>query len=162
MGLYNVSNLNHFRPLAQQGVMTTASFTTKLMASGEVEESRWAEPSVLNHITQFYPVVPNTELIVTSQAIFATHIYPGSHVSESILEFMLLSHVIPEQEAERLVLKKVFKFFMDVVAFEDFSVVYKLQNNFKSNPHAEVVFGRNENKCIAAHNWINSQIQGKY
>ena len=52
--MINVSNLTDFRRLGPHGVQTAGRFTTRIMADGEVDESRWAEPSVLDHMTVFY------------------------------------------------------------------------------------------------------------
>ena len=68
IAMQNIVNCAHFQEYGRDaGRMTTVQFTCKIMADGEVEESRWGEPAVLRHVAQFYQLVPNYHVITAAQ-----------------------------------------------------------------------------------------------
>lgn len=154
----NVCNLSDFRRLGPHGVHTVGAFTTRIMAAGDVEESRWDEPSLLNHCTPFYSLCPNQVLLVTAQNLVSCQGWPGEHPGECYATVTLLKHTFPSTEAEKLVLKRAFKFLLDLFATEDFAVLPKIQNNFQQNPHAEAVYGRSELVCQEWYKYFETRL----
>lgn len=132
-------------------------FTTKMMASGEVEESRWAEPSVINHLTHLYHLGPNSTLFIQPGNLLRAQVWPGRHPGESTVTFYLYTFERPTPAA-----LKEFKFLLDIVAVEDMPCLPKIQQNFAANRHAEVVFGRNEPCLTHEHRNIDAVLKGRY
>lgn len=167
----NVSNCSVFRsfptevdgpPQPLHSDMLVGRFTTRIMAAGDVEESRWEEPSVLDHCNHVYNIAPNTVFFVQASNIIMSQQWPGDHAGQSIVEVSLFNPNPPESAKELVGSRKQFSFMLDVVATEDFPCLPKMQANFANNRHAELVFGRNEPALTDRHRYFDRMVRGKF
>lgn len=141
--------------------MTLGRYTTLLMASGEVDKSRWAEPSVLDHIVQVYHLAPNVVMLV-DQTVFINWFWPGTKPGESFVTIAQYQDLRPQTDLDREALMRRFTGVLDVVATEDFPMLPRMQRNFEDNPHFELVFGRHEPALTDRHKYFAEQVQGLY
>lgn len=88
--------------------------------------------------------------------------WPGDRPGQCIEDVSLYNPFRPEAEKELVGSRKQFSFMLDVVATEDFPCVQRMQANFEANPHAELVFGRNEPGLIDRHRYFDRVVHGKY
>lgn len=120
--------------------MTFGRFTTQIMADGDIEEERWAEPSVMAHIFHIYHWCTNHVSFVFNQGNYVrSQIWPGEHVGETYVSFYFYTHQPPGKNAV-----KEFKALLDIIALDDMPAAEIIHKNMLSNPHAELVFGRLE------------------
>lgn len=149
------SNTQVFRKFGKNhGCMTFGRFTTRMMAAGEVEESRWTEPSLIDHLTMVYHIAPNTVFLVGSQTIAISQHWPGETPGEHFVNLQQYYPALPASDKDREIVKRGMSGLIDTVATEDFPCLPKMQANFESNRHAEVVFGRNEPALTDRHRYF--------
>merc|ERR1711959_213646 len=128
--------------------MTFGKFTCQLMADGKVEESRWAQPHVNHHLNHIYKFAPGATIFLFPGSHIRKAVWPGSHVGECQVHYSLYTPALPTPQTASL---STFKTLLDVSALEDIPCVPKMQKNFLHNPHAEMVYGRQEPTQIWDH-----------
>merc|ERR1719160_799625 len=82
-----------FGPTA--GRMTFGKFTTQIMADKKIEESRWAEPAVNQHLFHIYHLAPNTNILMFPNNMVKAQCWPGRHVGECTVQFFAYQDVPP-------------------------------------------------------------------
>lgn len=175
LGMISVSNLSDYQIFGDgqktrngepggvwHGRSSAAKFTARVMAKGEVEEDRWDEPSVNSHLIHLYNLAPNCCLLVRPDGFLTNIMYPGEHAGETICTVAQYLHKPPETAKDVSNGVKVWKVSLDIFFTEDFVCCERIQENVTTNPHAEMVFGRNEVCLIDRHIFYERAIQGKY
>jgi len=69
---------------------------------------------------------------------------------------------MPETAEQKTMVQNSFAQLLDVVATEDFPMLPRMQKNFEQNPHAELVFGRNEPCLRNMHTHFKAAVSGRY
>lgn len=175
LGKIAVTNLSDYRTYGQgpevrggspggvwHGCVSNTKFTARVMAKGEVPEDRWDEPSVNSHCIHLYNLAPNVCFLVRPDGFLMNICYPGSHPGETI--FVISQYVAHPPKTLKDLEKglKVWKVAVDIFAFEDFWCCVRIQKNVETNPHAELVFGRNEPGLVDRHNYYERSIAGRH
>lgn len=115
---------------------------------------------MIDHTLMVYHLAPNTVFLVGSQTITLSQHWPGDTPGDHIVNLLVYFPYVPSGEEEREMVKRSMGGLIDTVATEDFPCLPKMQANFESNRHAEVVFGRNEPALTDRHRYFARAAQG--
>merc|ERR1711959_272828 len=86
--------------LARHACLSLCRFSAKIMAKGEIEESRWEEPSVMYHLQHLYQLAPNTVVLTNAREVILIQFWPGATPGESTCTVSLYLHKPMETEKE--------------------------------------------------------------
>ena len=140
--------------------MTLGNFTTRVIVEDNIDKKEWANPSVIDHLTQVYHLAPNLVILLGGTLTF-NYFWPGESPEVSYVKIVQYETQYPKTAGQRNLSAQSFTGLMDVVATEDFPLLPRMQSNFSKNKHMELVFGRHEPMLTNRHNYFERKIAGE-